>query len=1273
MAKAVYILENSQSVGPYTEQDVEELVRRGRIQTVTPCWYKSLPDWTPAGTIFPRFFQRYPSRPAVRNSAEPPPSRTERGMAPTVPSPAARPSGAGVPAPLRRTGEPMLADGELVAGRYRVVRFIGLGGMGEVYEVEDQELHARVALKTIRPEIAQDEAMIGRFKREIILARKVTHPHVCRIFDLGFHRPADPVPPGFTGDIHFLTMELLPGETLADFLQHRKRLAVEEALPIVRQMAEGLAAAHKAGVVHRDFKPGNVILVPSPEPGGEARAVITDFGMARGSALDDGFGASLTGGGLVGTPATMAPEQVEGGPITAGVDIYALGVVLFRLVTGVFPFTGDTGLAVAVKRLHHPPPRPGSIVADLDPRWEAVILRCLERDPERRFASAREVLAALDTPEKTRPLPPPGDERIPEALPVRSAWKRRILAGGGIALAILAVLAVGWGLRNMKNPPGGNGATGEAGTQWTPVAVQRRAVAVFGFKNLSGRADLAWLSVALAEMLNTELGAGGKVRIVPTENIARLKIELALPDSAGFSVETLSRIRRNLGSDLVVLGAYLAQPGPAGTRIRVDLHLQDTRTGDDVLTLTEGGAESDLSALISRIGLRLREKLSLGPLSTSDAQGVRASLPGNPDAGRLYAEGLIRLRLFDAMGARHLLEGAVTADPSFAPAQRALADALQALGYDALAAAAARKAIESAGKLPREERLLIEARYQESVQSWDKAAEIYRSLWTFFPDDLEYGLRLAQAQISGERAAPALQTLAALRRLPQPLRDDPRIDLIEAAATEGLSDYKRQQSAAARAAAKGTALGARLLVANARLIEGSAWRELGQPAKALAAASESKRILAAAGDQSGAARAIHMTAILLFDQGDLDGALRMFEETLAIFSHIGNRYRTATSKGNMALVLKARGELDRARQLYEECLALLQELGDRTGVATSLNNIANVYYAQGDLAAAEERFEKALAVYREIGNKSGVALELNNLGTLHLDGGDFSGAVRRYEQSLAMRREIGDKAGEAGTLANLGSALECCGDLTAASRRYQESLSICQAAGNRSDTATALFGLGEIAMARGDLAAARELHEKGLALRLAIGEQGDAAYSRLALGQLALEESRLPEAERLTREASGEFGREHAADGSAMADCLLARVLLARQQPREARQALAPSAAWRRRSKIIRSRLFMDITAAEVEAAAGAALSAYSALLDCQARAEKTGLLPARYEASLALARIELGSGRAAAGNARLAGLNREATARGFGLVARKAAALRQGPPATGKAGPDGL
>ena len=289
--------------------------------------------------------------------------------------------------------------GEVIAGRFKIVRFIGRGGMGEVYEAEDLELGARVALKTLRPEISSDAGALNRFKQEVQLARRVTHPNVCRMFDMGRHHAANRAGGNPSADHLFLSMELLDGESLSELLCRTGRMNIQEAWPIVRQIGEALQSAHEAGVIHRDFKPSNVILARTKSSeADQIRAVVTDFGLARAATmvLSAGGEHSLeslsVSGRMLGTPAYMAPEQIEGRPATAASDIYAFGLVLYEIVTGARPFGATTPISSAVKRLTQPPPTPRTLVPSLSPVWESVILRCLEREPANRYRTIQEAI-----------------------------------------------------------------------------------------------------------------------------------------------------------------------------------------------------------------------------------------------------------------------------------------------------------------------------------------------------------------------------------------------------------------------------------------------------------------------------------------------------------------------------------------------------------------------------------------------------------------------------------------------------------------------------------------------------------------------------------------------------------------------------------------------------------------------------------------------------------------------------------------------------------------
>lgn len=270
-----------------------------------------------------------------------------------------------------------IVPGTLVAERYHAVRFIGRGGMGEVYEVEDRLLGTHVALKTVPKSLAEAEGAARRVRREVLLSRKVTHPNVCRVFDIGRHESA-----------LFLTMELLNGETMRQFLRTSGPLSLDAAANVIEPLISGLAAAHAAGIIHRDFKSENVMMIRS---GSGMRPVITDFGLARNLAATDTTRDTFAGM-FVGTLLYAAPEQLKGTTITEATDVYALGLMMYQMLSGgKLPHKTQLPAEVAAARLDFPAPSVRVLRPDVSSEWAAVIARCLERDPAERYQTVRAV------------------------------------------------------------------------------------------------------------------------------------------------------------------------------------------------------------------------------------------------------------------------------------------------------------------------------------------------------------------------------------------------------------------------------------------------------------------------------------------------------------------------------------------------------------------------------------------------------------------------------------------------------------------------------------------------------------------------------------------------------------------------------------------------------------------------------------------------------------------------------------------------------------------
>lgn len=539
----------------------------------------------------------------------------------------------------------------------------------------------------------------------------------------------------------------------------------------------------------------------------------------------------------------------------------------------------------------------------------------------------------------------------------------------------------------------------------------RTSVAVLGFRNLSGNPQQAWLSTALSDWLTTELSAGDQLRIIPAETVSRMKLELALPDVDTFGRDSLFRIRKNVGTDYVVAGSYATFPSKSNdsSQMTLDLLLQDARTGETVMAISESGAQDRLSEIVAKAGEDLRAKLGARAMTTQQAAEVATALPSQPQAARLYWEGLAHLRVFDALSARDSFLKAVAADPNFALAHSELANAWTQLGYAENARAEAKKAFDLSANLPREQRLLIEARYREASGDWAKAIDIYRALFEFFPDNLDYGLALAADQVNAGNAKQAVDTVASLRNLPASLSNDPRIDLASGHASEALADFKAVEVYTERAADKARASGASLLLARALLDRAWAAENLGEFDEIDGLVNEAKRIYDAAHDRKGAADAITVGAIALQMKGDYPGAEKGYERALGLYQDLGEQVAIANESDNVADILLGLGQLDRARANYEKALAIFQRIGHADGVPLAENGLGDVFFTMGKHREAKRMYEDSLRACRQIGDRSKAGVALSGLGDVYRVEGDLPAARRSEEEAETNFEEIGDK------------------------------------------------------------------------------------------------------------------------------------------------------------------------------------------------------------------------------------------------------------------------
>jgi tetratricopeptide (TPR) repeat protein/DNA-binding winged helix-turn-helix (wHTH) protein len=744
----------------------------------------------------------------------------------------------------------------------------------------------------------------------------------------------------------------------------------------------------------------------------------------------------------------------------------------------------------------------------------------------------------------------------------------------------------------------------------------RPSVAVLEFKNLSDREDQAWVSTALSELLSADLAAGQQLRIISGEDVARMKVDLSLAAASTYSGDTLTKIRSRLGSDLLVLGSYLAVGKGDKGKIRINLQVQDARTGEIVAEVSEDGTEAELAELVSRSGDNLRKSLRIGGVTADDAVQIRASLPANSEAARAYAEGLVKMRSFDMLAARDLFLHAIALDSDHALSHAALSECWSNLGYDSKAQDEGKKALELSSKLPREEQLAIEGRYRVAAREWSRAIEIYRMLWEFFPDNPDYGLELANVQVSAMLGKDALTTVEKLSSSAPAEGSDPRIDLAAATAAENVGEFKRAQELATAAATKGGARSARLVVAQAKLLEGVSFDRLGESERAAASLQESEAAFAQAGDSQGAARSVLEAGIVFYDRGDLDGARTKFEQSLAVFRRLGAKRNMARALRNMGNVLYDQGKLNEALSEYQQALAVDRETGFQTSIAGDQGNIANVLDSLGRLNEAREMQDHSLAAYLEAGDTSEAAITLNNLGNLYAELGDLPEATQSFERAAKFHQETGHKRG----------------------------------------SGFALTGWGLVLLEQDRLAEARSKLEEALAIRKGLGDQSTLAQSQLSLAEVSLEENDAVEAEKLVREAATQFAKDKSVENETVGYARLARALLVQERLPEARAAADQAILLSRNTGNLSAHFEASIASAMVGSTSGSTVEARSKLDEVIAETKRLGFVGYELRARLDRGQLELRSGKAVEGQAYLESVRQDAMARGFRLVARKSA-----------------
>jgi TolB-like protein len=1108
-----------------------------------------------------------------------------------------------------------------VLGHYKILDQLGAGGMGVVYRAHDEQLDRYVAVKVLPAGVLADEGTRKRFRQEALALAKLNHPNIETVHQFGSQDGVD-----------FLVMELISGVPLNEKLKSGP-LSERDVMRLGMQLADGLTAAHECGVVHSDLKPANIFIT------GDNRLKILDFGLARllKSGDDNDLTKTITAesGPMAGTLPYMSPEQLRGEPTDPRSDIYAAGTVLYEMATGTRPFPQHQTASLIGAILHAEPPSPRSLNERIQPGVEGAILKALDKSPASRYQTAREFRAALETlttgnfvssrsaaeqVHVSKVAAGAQDAPRTTTIVIPQQLTRSVMVGGGIV--ILAILAAGivlgfdiGGARSKIFHSAGAGAGSTSGSGET-VPTGRRAVAVLSLVNSSKQPDQAWLSTALQEMLATELGAGGNVRVISGEDVARMKSDLALPDGSSYGRETLERIQKVLGADDVVSGSYLA---PGNGELRLDLRLQDARSGETIAPVSvtgKSGQVEDLADVVTSAGEQLREKLGVEGKPPAAEASLKASMPSSSAAARLYAEGIDKLRAFDAMGAVDPLQKAIKEDPGYALAHSALAEAWSALGYDQRAKDEDAIALPLAKSLSAEDQGMIRGRLYEFSSQWDKANTHYLSLRTLYPGDIDYWLRQANAQIRGGKPQDALTTLSELRATPGPAGQDPRIDLSEADAAEMLGDFKRQDAAASRAAEKAAAQGMRRVAADADWHRCTAQVNLGDAVAAKSACEKARDSAKAVQDPLLEARS---------------------------FTGLGNAVGNA-------------GDITQALECHKQALQLVRKIGAQRDIAGALLNIASLTYASADLKGAHGYYQESLATSRLINNKQGIVDAEGGLAADLYASGDYGAAQPIYEDMLKTAREIPDEKNAAFALNSLGVLSFQMGDLRSARKDIQDSLNAAHEAHMDADYASWQCSLGDLQLAEDQIDLAEKTYQESRRLNEQLKEPFGLAQDDASLANLAIEKKESQKAEKLARQAADAFHSQKNADSEVDALNTLVRALIAENNLPEARKALDRGNALPAQDQA--TRLAFATTGARLQALEGQTTQVLQSLDAIGEKAKGMRLKEQEFEIRLAKAEIEWESGRKSSAQAEMKNVQADASAAGFRLIARKAGEL---------------
>ncbi|MGD0402054.1 MAG: tetratricopeptide repeat protein [Candidatus Acidiferrales bacterium] len=984
----------------------------------------------------------------------------------------AAPDGAGSSAPIEL--------GRVLGHRYEILQMLGEGGMGTVYKARDREVDRLVALKVIRPELAQNADALHRFKQELVLARQVTHRNVIRIFDLG---EAD--------GLKFITMEFIDGRDLKSLIREKGKFTPKEAVQIVVQVCKALEASHAEGVIHRDLKPQNIMF---DEHG---KVSVMDFGIAR--SMEVGGGMTQTGA-LVGTPEYMSPEQAKGQHLDARSDLFSLGIIFYELLTGYSPYKADTAMATLWKRTHEAARPPIELEPGIPGAVSDMVVKCLEIERGRRYQSVAEFAKDLEAWQAgtATSAATPMQRRLRKAAPF-GKW----LAAGA---AVILLIALGITFRNKLT----NKSTSSPVTTAAPVTL-----AILPFRNASGDPSLDWLGASLADMLSTDVGQSAHLHPVSSDRLRQVLHDLQIAPDATSDAATLRQITSLINADTVVSGQY----AKFGDQIRIDASLRNLKQDRTVAFKTQAPGEKDLLAAVDDLAQKIRENLALSPQLVDElkAQSFKPSSK-SLDAIRLYSQGV------DLVGKGNNLEGlkrfqaSTQADPEFALAYAKLGQTYANLGQDNEAEQASRKAVELAENLPVREKYEIDASHARIMKDYPKAIQAYENLAKASPDDTDVQFALGSIyQDTGEFQKARVHFAAVLKSDPQSIEGLWAMGVLEIKSGNPQGSFEYLNNALTLSIKNGNDEKKALILQNM----GIAYRLMNKPEEALRNYQESLAIQRRIGHKRGVAASLNEMGQVYSLLGKPQLALASLNEAMQVRKEIGAKKEVGDTLIDLGNFYAGLDQHDKALQMYKESLQIQRDSGDESYQALCLNNIGGVYFTNGqyddaltyfqqalelrqklkvqgeiaettyNLAETESRlgqydqalsqYHRALDLFRSTDDKRNAAIDSYSMGTLFGIQGRYGAALSSKEDAVKAFQELQDRSSMmAEILSGYGGALADAGHWDDAQKTLGEALSLARELKAQALVAQTLNFQGDVAFYQGETKSARALYEQAL-------------------------------------------------------------------------------------------------------------------------------------------------------------------------------------------------